>query len=109
MHLFRHNNNFLPVLGLSLLVSVVFWNAIPHEFVWDDHIFTTYKDAYKNFDMVTILFSLANGLEYQPVRDITYALDFVMWGNNPAGFHFSNVFYYWLTIIVVYGFSTKLA
>lgn len=108
MNLTKNNSNLIPLSILTIIIAAVFWNAVPHDFVWDDLIFVTYKEAYRNFDLSTIFFSLANGLEYQPIRDITYAIDFQLWGRNPAGFHFSNVVYYWLNCIVVYFLSKTL-
>jgi hypothetical protein len=98
------------VLLLAGLVAGAFGRAVGHEFVWDDFIFVTDKAAYRDHDFKTILFSLsANGLEYLPVRDLTYVLDFALWGRNPAGFHFSNLVYYFFTMLAVYLFATQLA
>lgn len=103
-------SNRYSCLLLTLLVAVVFGNTLGHGFVWDDQIFVTYKEAYRNFDLATIFFSLkANELEYLPVRDLTYALDFALWGKTTAGFHFSNIVWYWLNVIVVYHLSARIA
>jgi hypothetical protein len=55
------------------------------------------------------LFTLStNSLEYLPVRDLSYAFDFALWGANPVGFHLTNVCLFALNIIVMYMFTVKL-
>jgi tetratricopeptide (TPR) repeat protein len=41
-----------------------------------------------------IVTGLPNGADYLPVRDLTYMLDFELWGLRAAGYHLSNVVYY---------------
>ena len=103
-------SNLHSFLLLTLLTAVVFGNTLGHGFVLDDRNFVTYKEAYRNLDIATILFSLkTNDLEYLPVRDLSYVVDFALWGKTAAGFHFSNVVWYWMNVIAVYLLSTKLA
>jgi hypothetical protein len=95
---------------LTLFVIVTYANTLGHDFVWDDSIFVTHcSAAYQQFDLSTIFLTLsANGLEYLPVRDVSYALDFALWGRNPVGFHFSNVLIFFLNVIVVYFLTIRI-
>lgn len=90
------------LLILSVVVWGTFGNTLQNGFVWDDNVFIVDNKIYKQFDVYRIFSSLANGVEYLPTRDLSYALDFFIWGNNPAGFHFSNVVYYWCCVIAVF-------
>ncbi len=95
---------------LTLLVAAIFGNTLGHGFVWDDTLFVPDGEVYRNFDIRAIFFSLkANGLEYLPVRDLSYALDCALWKDNPAGYHFSNLLIFWLTILAIYFFVHRLA
>jgi protein O-mannosyl-transferase len=76
---------------LALLVIATYLSALGNGFVWDDTIFTIGNPVFKNFDLHTILFGQSNGYEYLPLRDITCALDYLFWGENPAGFHLTNI------------------
>lgn len=99
--------SFFIYLGI---IAIVFGRAVGHEFVWDDLVFVKYKDAYRGFNFKTIFFSLsANRLEYLPIRDLTYILDFALWGASPAGFHLSNLIFYFLTLLAALLFTTRLA
>ena len=99
------------VTPLILLIAVVgtYGNTLVNGFVWDDTIYTAENPAYARFDLHRIFTTLANGVEYLPVRDVSYALDHLLWGSNPAGFHAANVFYYWLTVLAVYALARATA
>jgi tetratricopeptide (TPR) repeat protein len=99
----------LPLIFLITLVAVVFWNSVPNGFVWDDNIYILNNPVYGNFDLTAMFTSLGNGLEYLPIRDMTYALDYALWGASPSGFHLSNVVYYGLNVIVVYLLASAIA
>lgn len=95
-------NKTLPIIVLTTLVAVVFGNSVLNGFVWDDNNYILNNPIYNNFDLTAMFTSLGNGLEYLPVRDLTYAIDYAIWGANPVGFHISNVIYYGLNVVAVY-------
>lgn len=90
------------LLILTITVWIVYGNTLLNGFVWDDNNLVVGNPAYSRFDIKLIFTTLANGLEFLPVRDVSYAVDYLLWGESPAGFHFSNVAYYWLTVIAVF-------
>jgi tetratricopeptide (TPR) repeat protein len=105
----NHLSNIrLHFLFLTVVVFVVYGNTFHNGFVWDDLLYITGNSAYLDFDLKRIFFSLANGVEYLPVRDLSYAIDFALWGRNPAGFHITNVTLYAATVIVVYILTRQL-
>jgi len=96
------------LITLSVLVGVVFGNTLLNGFVWDDFIFLVNNPAYTGFKVKDIWFSLTNGVEYLPVRDMSYALDYALWGNNPLGFHLTNLLLYGVTVLFLYVFFCEL-
>lgn len=90
---------------LSITVCVVFGNSLINGFVWDDVLYTSNNPVYKNFDVISMIMSLANGLEYLPVRDISYALDHALGGGTPLFFHISNLLIYAVTVLLVFGYA----
>ena len=92
----------LHLLILSTVVLVVFGNSLLNGFVWDDKILLIDLPVYRDFDVWSILTKPANGLEYLPVRDLSYAVDYAIWGKNPFGFHLSNLILYCLNVTAVY-------
>jgi len=104
---------FTRTLSLHLLivlvcVAAVFGASIGFDFVWDDRVLLVGSDVYASFDLKRILFSLANQVEYLPVRDLSYALDHALWGENPFGFHLGNLVLYFLNCAFVYLLTLRL-
>ena len=101
----------MSIFALSIITILVYGNSLKNEFVYDDKILIVGNPAYQYFDTWKIFFtpfSPANGVEYLPVRDITYAIDYLLWGEDPAGFHLSNLVIYLLTGIICYFLSFEL-
>lgn len=98
------------LLLLALLTVAVFGTTLGFGFVWDDTIFVPDGQVYRSFDLAAMFFSLrANGLEYLPVRDVSYAIDCALWGKQAAGFHASNLLIYLLNVVAVYFLVRQLA
>lgn len=93
---------------LCAVVFLVFGNTLLNGFVYDDNTNVVTNEVYRQFDIRKIFFSLSNGVEYLPLRDVTYAIDYVVWGDKPFGFHLSNLLYYCANIVVVYFFTHAL-
>jgi tetratricopeptide (TPR) repeat protein len=58
----------------------------------------------RNLDWRTILeiFTLRKGATYQPVRMLSYAIDYRFWQLNPMGYRITNIFLYILTCMMVF-------
>lgn len=97
---------YLPILVVTALS--LYGVTLTHGFVWDDHIYIVGNDVYRTFDLQRIFFSLANGVEYSPVTDLSLALDHLVWGNNPAGYHLTNLVLFVATIVLQYLFTQEL-
>lgn len=93
---------------LVAVVLILYCVTLKHGFVWDDHTFTEGNRVYRDFDLERIFFSPGNGVEYLPLRDLTYALDFRLWGNNPLGFHLTNLVLFSLNVLLIFRFSSQL-
>jgi tetratricopeptide (TPR) repeat protein len=90
-------------LAVVLLVALgVYANTLAGAFVWDDQAYVVGNAAYQQFDLRRIFLTLANGVQYLPVRDLTFALDHFLWGGNPRGFHLTNLAWYLATLVAVY-------
>lgn len=92
---------------LALVCASFFGNALFGGFVWDDNLFYA-NQVYWKFDLRTILFGLANGLEYQPVRDLTYLWDILVWRGSPWGFHLTNLLLFIAVTLLVQRLAAAL-
>lgn len=86
---------------LALIVILLYGNTLAGGFVWDDNLFTA-NQVYWSFDFSKIFFSLANGLEYQPIRDLSFLFDIAVWGGRPFGFHLTNLLLFVVIVILAY-------
>lgn len=99
--------------ALWLAVGLVYFNSLWGGFLtlYDDGALVTgnpwIKDA--DFKGMARLFTTFSGiLEYLPLRDLTYLLDYRIWGLNPIGFHLTNILIYALCVIAVFRFCLLL-
>ncbi len=96
------------LLTLLCAVAVVFGRSLLNGFVWDDHAIVLGRQVYSNFDLRAIFLSLANDVEYLPIRDLSFALDFAIWGRNATGFHATNLILYLASALLVYFVTLRL-
>ncbi|RNC66633.1 MAG: hypothetical protein ED859_16260 [Desulfuromonadales bacterium] len=87
---------------LLFAVAAAFGVSVANGFVWDDTTFFIGNPVYRDFDLRAMLLGLANGVEYLPVRDLSIALDYRFWGENPAGFHVTNLILYGANVLAVF-------
>ena len=95
---------------IALLVAVclaVFGNSLSGGFVWDDNLFSA-NQVYWGYDLKTIFLGLANGLEYQPVRDLTFLFDILVWRGSTFGFHLSNLLIFTAATLLVMRLAERL-
>ena len=101
-------NKLIPYALLITVVFMLYSNTLWGGFVWDDNLFTS-NQVYWSFDFRRIFFSLANGLEYQPVRDLTYLFDIAVWHGSTLGFHLTNLFLFSAIVILAYRLAEKFS
>ena len=95
---------FLPIL-LVAAVGLAFAPALRNEFVlWDDDLNLTGNPWYRGFTAAHLhwMFSTLHGGHYQPLTWLTFALDYALWGLDPAGYHLTNVVLHAATSILLF-------
>jgi tetratricopeptide (TPR) repeat protein len=60
-----------------------------------------------SWEGVKKIFTLEQGNTYQPIRMLSYAVDYHFWKLNPVGYHITNIFFYILTCLMIF-FAFKL-
>jgi len=94
-------------LAIFLLVSVgggLYLNTLGNIFTnWDDGmIYDNTKVRGLDWENILKIFTLERGGTYQPLRALSYAIDYHFWKLNPLGYHITNILFYILTCIMVY-------
>lgn len=101
------SNTALQRVLLVVTVFIVYGVSLSNGFVWDDSIYFIGNPVYRDYNLRAIFFSLANGVEYLPLRDLTYVMDYLFWGENPFGFHLTNLVLFSLNILLVHNVASR--
>ena len=89
---------------VGVLVGLLYLDTLGHEFTnWDDGmIYQNPRIRNLSWENTKKIFTYIRGQTYQPVRELSYAIDYHFWGLNPTGYRITNIFFYILTCIVVF-------
>lgn len=108
----KANNRSVPFLSrwaqpivMALLVFVVFIcfaNSFANEFVFDDIYLVTVNKTIRSLNLSLLLSS------YRPLRDISYAIDFAVWGETPFGFHLTNILIHAANVLLVFSLIRRV-
>ncbi|MBI4824748.1 MAG: tetratricopeptide repeat protein [Nitrospirae bacterium] len=100
-------NKTIHLIAIIGIILIAYSNSLRNGFALDDGSLIVDNTSLHGISMKNIkeVFSSAtNGLEYLPVRDLTYCIDYEIWGLNPFGYHLSNLIYYIVVCILIYFF-----
>ncbi len=101
-----------PIYAMGLLIIVaggLYLNSFGNLFTnWDDSMIYA-NPQIRSLDWRNILeiFTLHKASTYQPIRALSYAIDYRFWRFNPLGYHITNILFYILTCIMVF-FTLRL-
>src|SRR5438309_1242477 len=95
-------------LGLVLAVLAVFAVGLRNEFVqWDDYNNLVDNSHFRGLGWAQVRWMFPTTLmgHYIPLTWLTFGLDYVIWGMQPAGYHFTNLvlhaanaaLFYWIS------------
>ena len=89
---------------LVLFIGALYLNSLGNTFTnWDDSMI--YGNAYVrslNWENIINIFAYQRGSTYQPIRVLSYAVDYYFWNLNPLGYHITNILFYLLTSVIVF-------
>jgi tetratricopeptide (TPR) repeat protein len=103
-------------IALLLLVSIlVYANSLPGEFVWDDTGFIVTNEKIKDLSNIPLFFKTSITTEretveirYRPLLKVSLAVDYALWGLNPAGYHATNILFHALTVLLIFLVAARL-
>jgi protein O-mannosyl-transferase len=95
---------YIAVASLAVIVALCYANSLANDFVFDDHRLVLVEGRPRSLSHFfrMLLYS------YRPVRNISYALDFLIWGDNPVGFHLSNLLIHAANTVLVYLLARRI-
>ncbi len=90
---------------ITCLVLMIYWNSLQNDFVnWDDPGLIIRNQKIRSLDFKNILeiFTPKKSSTFQPIRVLSYAIDYRIWKFNPIGYHITNLLFYILACIMVF-------
>lgn len=101
---FLNRSYILSLCFLVLISAGLYLNSLDNLFTnWDDQmIYSNWQIRSLGWENICKIFTYIKGATYQPVRVLSYAVDYYFWGHNPLGYHITNIFFYILTCIMVF-------
>lgn len=84
------------IFFLVLAVIFVYFNSLPNDFIFDDIPLVQNSLWVTSGNFIDMVFS------YRPLRYITYALDYRIFGMHPAGFRLMNIIYHTISVIALF-------
>ncbi|HEV8132206.1 MAG TPA: tetratricopeptide repeat protein [Acidobacteriota bacterium] len=86
----------LPLVGMILLI---YWNSLSGDFVFDDVPLIKDSQEIRSWKNLPQIFGRTG---YRPIRTLTYALDYWLFGPDPFFFHLTNVLMHAANAILVF-------
>jgi tetratricopeptide (TPR) repeat protein len=98
----------IKLIGLCFLIlvfiAILYFNSLGNQFTnWDDGmIYQNPSIRNLNWEGIKKIFTLEKGNTFQPIRMLSYAIDYHFWKLNPLGYHLTSIFFYFLTCMMVF-------
>ncbi len=101
----------LPVVLILAAAVLPYLHSLRYPFVnWDDFTLIVGNEYIKELSWTNIRAMFTPGVvgAFQPLRNLSYAIDHLFWGMNPLGFRLTNLLLYALTCLGVFYFINRL-
>ncbi len=93
------------IVAILLLTLIVYGNSLNNDFTnWDDPGLVIDNTAITSLSLENILhlFTPRAGHTYQPVRVLSYAIDYHFWQLDPFGYHLGNTLLHLFAAVILY-------
>jgi len=92
-------------LFASAAAAAVYLNALHNPFIYDDHRLIVENDS---LSALPNLLAIAVHEITRPLVNLTYAIDWSIWGLDPFGFHLTNVLLHMVNVALVFLLAGRL-
>ena len=103
---------FLLVVSCILtLTIVVYANSFRNDFTnWDDKTLVLENPSIRSLSVSNLIdiFTPKREKTYQPIRVLSYAIDYRLWKFNPVGYHLGNTALHCFSAVILYLLSSSI-
>src|SRR5438094_8821713 len=86
----------IVIVSLVVIVFLCYVNTLGNEFVFYDLLLVLANKRIRSINLGLLLNS------YRPIRDISYAIDYALWGERPFGYHLTNLVIHAANLLLVF-------
>jgi protein O-mannosyl-transferase len=94
---------------IAIAVLVAYWPAHNGTFIFDDELLIEYNPMIKALDGLYRYWFTKEALDYWPVTNTTFWLEWRLWGINTAGYHATNIVLHIFDALLIWLVLKKLA
>jgi len=101
----------LAPLVVGVLTLAAFLPALQNGFVdWDDEATLVHNPNYRGLGWAELrwMFTTFHMGHYQPLSWVTFALDYLLWGMEPFGYHLTNLLLHAINAVLFYFLAVRL-
>ncbi len=98
-------------IGIAVLVAVglaVYWPSITGGFLWDDDALLTQNALVKAPDGLYRMWFTTGAVDYWPLTNSSFWLEWRLWGMHPAGYHVTNLLLHIASAGLAWGILRRL-
>ncbi len=98
--------------GVAIIIVAVFCVYLPclsGGFVWDDNKLLTENNLIKAEDGLYRFWCSADAIDYWPVTNTTFWIEWRLWGMNPTGYHVTNLILHIVESLLIWLILRKLS
>jgi len=100
------HQSFLTLGCIIIITFLTYKNVLNNGFIefWDDNVHVTQNEDIRSMSPGNLkkMFTSSYVAMYQPLTEISYALDYLIWELNPFGYHLTNLLLHLIAVIIVY-------
>ncbi|MFY9611774.1 MAG: hypothetical protein WAU45_24565 [Blastocatellia bacterium] len=89
---------YLTACALAAVVLICNANGLANGFVFDDHVHVLQGKLLRDLGNLPRILTDS----YRPLRDVSYAVDFALWGERAFGFHLTNIIVHAANTVLVF-------
>lgn len=94
---------------IAAIVLMAYAPCINGDFIWDDDKLVTDNNLIKAPDGLLRLWCTAESVDYWPMTNTSFWLEWRLWGMNPTGYHATNLILHILESILIWIILRKLS